>query len=314
MKQWQKNQQARYLPFLAGQYSTAPGLHRLETDWGNGPADQRIFQFDARLADYLCNKADCRTENLDKYFTWYLPSASALHEACRLIMQRLAKEYPQHFSLDQHVGELMLHSQSPPIVLQQTRDESRLLQVFNHLAFCLQEDLAIWQQTERGDYMSCIHLCAPNHWAPADKIGRPFSEVHAPVAGMEQMRQRYRPMLRSLAGGGTMVRFAWGMSTDTRLNHHPEAPPGISPEIWQGRRFNPREPELYVRVERQTLSGLRESKAVLFTIKTYFEDVRAMNPLERQALSKALGSMSAASLSYKGLSDSLYEIRQFLSE
>jgi hypothetical protein len=67
-----------------------------------------------------------------------------------------------------------------------------------------------------------------------------------------------------------MVRFAWGLSTDTPLNHHPEPPMNILPLQWQGRNFDPNNPRLYLRIERQVIWGLPKYEAVLFVIRTYF--------------------------------------------
>ena len=98
------------------------------------------------------------------------------------------------------------------------------------------------------------------------------------------------------------MRFAWGLATDQRLNHHPQ-PPQNEAGDWEGRRFNAARPELYLRIERQTLSGLADLDAVVFTIRTYFENIGTLrdNPVRCAELTAALRSMGDASLMYKGL-------------
>lgn len=309
---------AHYFPFESGKYSTAPGLHKLGTDFDNGSADSRVFQLDDQWHHYRENKESCRRENPEKYYCYLDDKPESLKAVCNFIISRLTDEYPNFFSLEKQRGSYVFQSQLSDEKLYFDQ-EGKLLapahytNLLDALAFQVQEDLAIWQMQGEQDWMSHIHLSAPNHWAPGDKTGQPFSSVHAPVAGMEQMRARYQPMLKSLLKGGTYVRFAWGLATDTRLNHHPEAPPGIKQSVWEGRSFDPTESQLYLRIERQTLSGLQGAQAVLFGIHTYFANVSTLNPLQKLQLRKALQSMSGASLAYKGLEADYGKIMLFLN-
>ena len=229
---------ARYFPFQTGRYSTAPGLSKLGTDFGNGAAEQRIFQLDHTYSIYRENKLACREENIHKYYCRRHENRQSLHIICFFIINQLVGSYPAAFSLQRGEKYHMLVNHLTNEQL--TYDEQGNLlspgtyvDLFDALAGQLQEDLAVWQADAEEDWMSTIHLTAPNYWAPADKIGRPFSDVHRPVAGMEKMRERYQPMMHSLLKGGSFVRFAWGLSTDKRLNHHPLPPPGVEKSQWE---------------------------------------------------------------------------------
>jgi len=297
---------AIYRPFLSGNYSVAPGLHSLETDFGNGLADGRIFQLDEKYDHFIKNKKSCRREGIEKYYARTGEPANTQIEITRFIARRLSIEYPEFLHFTESGSCRELTNRLTETQLQWDCDGTSLsnpsyLSVFDALADQVPEDLAIWQKTDRGDYISTIHLCAPNHWSPDEKVGKPFSLVHQPVAEMEQLRQRYQPMLNSLLKPKTWVRFAWGLSTDQRLNHHPEPPLGTEEAEWEGRTFDRKNPQLYVRTERQTLTGFPEVQAVLFTIRTYFTDIRELTTKELLALSEAIKSMSVATLRYKGL-------------
>ncbi|MEM9671780.1 MAG: DUF3445 domain-containing protein [Bacteroidota bacterium] len=309
---------AIYRPFLSGKYSVAPGLHALETDFGNGSADQHIFQLDEQYSHFRDNKDSCRREGIEKYYVRARVSATTQIEISRFIAQRLATEYPDYFIFSESENRCQLTNRLTGIQLQWNKEDNRLenlgyLSVLDALADQVPEDLAIWQKTDRGDYISTIHLCAPNHWSPAEKVGKPFSLVHQPVAEMEKLRQRYQLMLDSLLRPKTWVRFAWGLSTDQRLNHHPEPPSGMLEAEWKGRSFNRKNPKLFVRIERQTLTGFPETQAVLFTIRTYFTDTRKLQKNELLALIEAVQSMSEASLRYKGLLASRDQIIDWLT-
>lgn len=309
---------ARYFPFETGKYSIAPGLHKLGQKFGNGEADRKVFQLDENWPWYRSNKEACRKENYEKYACTHNAKADSLWVVSDFIVSRLLEEYPAFFELTRKDEVNIFQNRMRGEQIRYT-DDGHLLAPSHYrnlpdaLAMQIQEDLAIWKLEGDQDWMSYIHLCAPNHWAPAAKIGRPFSAVHLPVAGMEAMRARYQPMLRSLLKGGSYVRFAWGLSTDNRLNHHPEAPKGHDLQAWKGRAFDPADPQLFVRTERQTLTGFPEVQAVLFTIRTYFEDVQSLTQAKRNQLHDAIESMSHDTLRYKGLHADKENLLNFLA-
>ena len=257
-------------------------------------------------------------EGIAKYYQQSSESNQTLQAVNSFIADQLASEYPDYFSFEEKLGTFQIKNSLRDITLRWGTDgklvgSTHYQSVFDALADQVPEDIAVWQLSDQRDYLSTIHLCAPNHWAPAEKVGKPFSVIHTPVAGMEKLRENYQPMLAALLKPATWVRFAWGLSTDDRLNHHPEPLPGWNKEIWRGRSFDSAKPKLFVRIERQTLMGLPAVNAVLFTIRTYFMNVKDLSKEEKQALVKALNSMSAATLRYKGLLADKGEVVQWLS-
>ncbi len=121
----------------------------------------------------------------------------------------------------------------------------------------------------------------------------------------------YFKMLLSAVNKGPFTRFAWGISTDTRLNHHPEAPTGWDKQEWAGRHIE-EGCDLFLRVEKQTLNGLPEVNAFFFTIRTYFYPVVELSLDERKALYTAVESMSQASQIYKGLAGKLSILQKLI--
>jgi hypothetical protein len=131
---------------------------------------------------------------------------------------------------------------------------------------------------------------------------------------MAQMLRHYRPMLEAIVKKGSFQRFAWGVATDTQLNHHPTPPPNVSLDTWHGRSFDEQNPELYVRVERQTLTGFQEENAILFTIRTYFLDVKKLEKTHILALYQAIKGMSEQSQIYKGVKEKKEKILNWLEK
>ena len=146
-------------------------------------------------------------------------------------------------------------------------------------------------------------------------MGGDFAAVHGPVPGIEKISGRSRRLLQTLTRRGPFVRFAWGLATDTRLNHHPDRPAGFPSEsVWRGRAFHRDKPQLYLRVERQVTTCLPDAGALLFSIRTYFEDVRSWDMRARLKLASALETMNNDTLRYKGIAASRDEILSWLRD
>ncbi|MDX2229651.1 MAG: DUF3445 domain-containing protein [Leptolyngbyaceae cyanobacterium bins.349] len=321
---------ATYFPLASGRYEVKPGLHRFGTDFGNGEADQQVFQLDENFAYYHDLKQLARQEQLSKYLQTCEYADSVATAIAQFIIHRLLQEHPQYFELAMQANGMVslfnhltqeklvfnsayqlqsvhapMHTPAPPYRCS-----------LDALANQIQEDVTVVRRQGDRHWMSAIHLCFPNHWAAEAKIGQPFATVHQPVAGMESMNRRGDAIVHTMITHKPAVRFAWGLSTDTRLNHHPHPPIGIDPARWHGRKFDLTAPRLYLRVERQVVWGFPGVDAALFTIRTSFRDCRSLKQDEglRSNLCAALRSMSAAALAYKGLTHSQPEILKWLEE
>lgn len=291
----------RYLPFLKGKYTVSPGLRPLRK--ADDAYDRRIFQIDDKWQRYFDNKILCRQERLDKYYVTSVIDKPAMKVINDFMVNELVTSYPDQFELKDE-DRLFCDLSKETISLDNKRYASGAepyASLFDALCSQVQEDLAVVKFDDRQDWLATLHLCAPNYWSAEEKCGKNFDSIHEIVPGMERLRRHYQAMLQSVFDKGPLYRFGWGISTDDRLNHHPNPPVGVSPENWIGRQFDPRKPKLYVRVERQTLTGFPKVNALLFTIRTYFYAVATLSDEERQSMAQAIGSMSEATLKYKGL-------------
>lgn len=321
---------ACYFPLEKGRYEVQPGFIPLNSNLGNGEVDKQVFQFDNNFAHYRQVKLISRAEQLSKYYQTSDYSDTVAGAVARLIINRLTQEYPQHFYSERLAcGDLAFHCLLSGETLyidadwrlQQVKTQHK--QVFppyastlDAIAAQLQEDITVICRCSDGsNWLSAVHLCYPNHWSAEEKIGKDFVKIHAPVAGMDKINRRASAIVNTMIVREPMVRFAWGLSTDTRLNHHPEPPPSIPIHQWLGRNFDPNNPLLFLRIERQVIWGLPEYDAALFTIRTYFRDCAVIkkDPKLRLQLISAIESMTPESLNYKGLVESRDSILAWLS-
>jgi len=190
-------------------------------------ADRLVFQLDEQYETYISNKSECREEDIHKYYVeedLYGETAATVN---RHIVRQLVAEYPAVFAWESRHGHNTLHNIRTGESLQWADDwidirHPGYLSLFDGLCSQVQEDMAICQLDGDRDWLAAIHLSAPNHWSPAEKTGQPFGAVHGVVPGMEKLNQQYFKMLVMAVQKGPFFRFAWGLATDTRLNHHPD--------------------------------------------------------------------------------------------
>lgn len=321
-----------YFPPESGRYEVAAGLKPLGTDFGNGPDDRRVFQVDRRFHEHYETKLAARSERLNKY---YLTSRFEPHVAAtvaRLIVERLRLDHGDLFAWrddSSRGGELRCALTGHRLVFDESmrlidaehgpQVDPTFIDAFDALAMQLTEDVAVMRRDEHGGHwLSALHLCQPNHWSGADKIGRRFEAIHEPVPGIEAINRKADSMVAAMVRAERgLARFAWGLATDRRLNHHPEPPPGIAPTAWHGRTFDPIAGELWLRVERQAIMGLPAVDAALFVIRTLFVDVAELRRTNRRRcglLRSAVAGMTPKSLEYKGIAAYRDDLLRWLDE
>ena len=297
-----------YFPLTERGYEIKPGFARLGVDMGNGAVDGLLFQIDSGFAHVRQVKEWARSERLGKYWCRHNLSPAVEAGVARFMAEQLVREHPRHFRLEGHLlhcaltGETLRFDGAMKLVDAEGPGAGPPYDgALDALACQVQEDLAITCRSDEGEWVAAVHLCGANHWSAEEKLGQDFAAVHAPVAGMEALSARADSLVAAMIEKGPFVRFAWGLSTDRRLNHHPQPPPGVDAEAWHGRRFDEDCPTLYMRVERQVLWPFNELNASLFAIRPYFYDCAELDRHQRSLLADALEGMSPATLEYKGL-------------
>jgi Haem-dependent oxidative N-demethylase, alpha subunit-like len=162
------------------------------------------------------------------------------------------------------------------------------------LSLAFAEDFAVVDG--RDGRIPWLAVALPSHWAPEEKVGRHFAEVHAPVADGELLRKAGAALVRLVTGSESWERFVWNVTDQPRLHAHPSR---VDRERWQHTAVA----DAWWRTERQTFLPLAPQRQAVFTIHV---DVRRLadaidTPARAAALHAAIASMSAAVLGYRGL-------------
>jgi len=318
-----------YFPIENGRYEVKPGLYKFPYDFGQQLHDSNVFQIDSNFYQYRQTKLASKSESPGKYYCKDKFSSSDESTVNQFVINKLITEHPFFFEISSNNTGISLnckltceiiHFNKQYQLISHTSQSGNTLAYkdgFDALACQVQEDISVLKTNPGGnDKIIALHLCLPNHWSAEDKIGQDFMTTHQPVPHMEQINRNRHQLIEAITHKGPFVRFAWGIATDNRLNHHPNPPPDVPGDQWLGRSFNPDNPELYLRVERQTLHAFPQARISLFTIKTYLydlKDITQSTPNHISLLTSAIESMSETSLYYKGLNQSKRDIITWLT-
>ena len=179
------------------------------------------------------------------------------------------------------------------------------------LALAFEQDFAILDA--RSGRVPWLAVCLPSHWAPEDKVGRRFAEIHAPVADNATLLAASEALVRLVTGDERWERFVWTLTADPALQQHPRRSPRIawtadaSPSALAAQAF--------LRTEHQTFIPVPGLRQAIFTIhvesRPLAEAVSAAGQASR--LHDALASMSPAVLAYRGLADAQARLLEWLA-
>jgi hypothetical protein len=166
------------------------------------------------------------------------------------------------------------------------------------LSLAFEEDFAIVDAESAT--IPWLAVALPSHWAPEQKVGRPFAEVHAPVADNQLIVAASGHLTRLVTGNERWERFVWTITRHPRLHAHPAR---LDPAPWpHDADANTIAAIASWRTERQTFIPLPEAKQAVFTIHVQLQPLAdAMTPERAARVHAALATMSDAVLAYRGL-------------
>lgn len=297
-----------YFPVSRNPFAFKTGLNKISFTQNTNKF--KIFQIDADWNVYHQQKLKSRAEDLGKYIISY-DFPSALNKSlCEFIIQTLLKQHSTIFSQKEKenlycfkneiTNEEIYYDESFTLYSSNLNPSPPYESLLDALCCQIQEDISFISVKNNKDIINYLHLCFPNHWAAADKIGKSFLQAHAPVPAMQDISKGAIKLNQLLCTEGPFERFTWGLCTDTRLNKHPIPPDHYTGRIWHGREFS-LEDELYIRIERQVTTPITQHDSFLFLIHTYFVDTKTLSNERLQRLAQSINTMPEEVLAYKGL-------------
>ncbi|MFN3717573.1 MAG: heme-dependent oxidative N-demethylase family protein [Rhizobium rhizophilum] len=249
----------------------------------------RWIEPDADLDRYLAEKRELAETRLTEVFRATQDSLAAQQECLGELLSHLETHHRQLYRRNGDFTQIAGHTID-------ISDET--LPPLLRAGLLVQDDLVIMMKREAGWFIAAAHLSFPSSWLLAEKFNRPMEEVHEHVPGFEGGTRNAAMINRifdNLAPGLPAERFNWSINWQEKL-FHPETG-----------RNDAADPDVaVVRVERQTLTKLPQTGAIVFTIRIYLDPVILFkkHPDGRRlalALAEQLEGLSAPQLRYKGL-------------
>jgi hypothetical protein len=159
------------------------------------------------------------------------------------------------------------------------------------------DDLVVMTPGASGWTCAALTLTAPTFFAIEDVIGRDIAALHGPVPDAARLSARIERVFEGLQPGAVLERFNWTLQAGPD-RFTPDAAPlrerarSAVTEEWLAL--------LHLRVERQTIVKLRESGAVLFTIRVCVDPVVSLAVEDQVALAAAWRTLGSEGRAYKG--------------
>lgn len=249
----------RYSPYASGAHKLSVGLAPLE------PA--HWFEPDHQWAEQMANKgAMLHFQHADVVAA--LPGSEAAQEELLTIMTaHLPEAHPQIY-LREHDGIRVQN-------LHPGGANNPVLSAIDRCGRLVQEDLCLMQNRGEAFVLTAASLCAPSGWKLSEKLGQPLIGIHAPVPGYDvELAHRVQRVFQGLQADRPVWRLNWSLATEPTLF----MPGGHSVSPVQGDAVTPENAgsHVWLRVERQTLTRLPQTGAIVFTIKTHIDPVSAL--------------------------------------
>lgn len=180
------------------------------------------------------------------------------------------------------------------------------------LCLSLHEDFAIVDGASATS--PWLAVCLPSHWAPTQKVGRHFTEVHAPVTDNTTLLAAAAHLMALVCEPPRWERFVWTITTHARRDQHPQRHARLPWPV--DADANTLAALAWLRSERQSFIPLPQLRQAVFTIHVEVQPLAQAVATREQAqrLHDALASMSDAVLAYRGLTDARDRLVGWLAE
>ncbi|SOD82309.1 heme-dependent oxidative N-demethylase family protein [Spirosoma fluviale] len=258
---------------------------------------------------------------LPAYYYQSLPGFElAQWEVLEAILTNLSQSDPSRFSLRKegsrwHWANNRLHEQTSFTF----GDAGSLaMEPLNWMGRQVQEDLLLLAGPEAS--LVAGQLCFGNGWCLDEKIGLPFWQIHAPITPIvEPMIRAAQKLMERLPAGRPVWRLNWSVKVTDQLDmtsRHTPALEKLLTELAPGLTRDTIGENLYVRIERQTLTRLPRSGAILFGIHTYqnrLSDEISERPDAAERLANVFKTTPQAMLDYKGLTPFMPALLTYLA-
>jgi dimethylamine monooxygenase subunit A len=240
-------------------------------------------------------------------------------EIVELVIDHLATQYPDQFSIEQKGSEWTFHNK----IFKEKQDftfgdtttlpEEPLAFISRHV----QEDLIFIMQRDGDLFLDAGQLCFPANWSLAFNLGMKFKDIHHPIPGFKEegLDDRILQFLMRLEAGNPWERKNWSLMAGDRLDTSLETFDQWGKLRKQVTKENAGE-LVHIRVEVQKLFRLPRTNGILFTIHTHLLSLEklASKPEWLKQFYEILSELPPHITEYKGISLYKESVLDYLEE
>ncbi len=284
--------------------STKPFTLALQTldpeDW---------IEVDDQLAAQLGEKDHLFAHEHGRVFMAEPGSIEAQSEVLSMLMAYLPQHYPELYSAKADTITIKPTGRT----YEKSAYAARPLELAARL---IQDDLVLMRKEDGEHRLVAAALCFPSSWSLAEKFGRPMADIHGPVPGFGRggrTAERIERVFSNLKPDQPVQRYNWSLydSPDLFYPERSHTKSGLFDETGT--------PNIWLRVERQTLRRMPVSGDILFTIKICVDPLAALQDhTDGARLAKGLKTLvealNADQTAYKGLTGQRAEVVAALSK
>ncbi|MFD2934138.1 heme-dependent oxidative N-demethylase family protein [Spirosoma flavum] len=284
------------------------------------PESDRLVEVDEHYQAEIALKRQLLTE-LPGYYYQTLPGhETAQWEVLETVLQNLVRFAPDQFILHQAgnrwhwINQLLTEEQVFTF-----GDAATLpLDPLDWVGRQVQEDLILLTGTEAA--LVAGQLCFGNGWCLDEKVGLPFWQIHAPIIPIvEPMMQAAQKLMERLPVGRPVLRINWSVKVTDQLDMTSRHTPALDQLLAD--RLPYLTPEtigehIYIRIERQTLTRMPQSGAILFGIHTHQNLLahEATDQARADRMAKVFSTTPRTMIDYKGMTAFLPALLSYLNK
>lgn len=254
---------------------------------------------DDDYASFMCEKRKQLSMSADRFYKTLPESLAAQDELRCMVINHLREEHSQLFSVSD--GTVQCAGSDYSWNLQ---DES--LEPLWQLSDFVQEDFMLLQEVDGRTRITAACNAYSSSGRLVAAVGRDVRWAHEPVPDLTATHgARIDRILASVHEDALCARFNWQITPLSSILFPPDphganraALASVSAQLSTDPSLSPS--LLHMRVERQTLRRLPETRAVAFSIHTYSDPLSSLSedPVALRALLSLLKNYSAARLQY----------------
>ncbi|MGF1582906.1 MAG: DUF3445 domain-containing protein [Gemmataceae bacterium] len=303
-------------PFDDDQY-----MYSVNIEPHTGGAPGSCFEFPIDVDEHYIaecrERAICLDTTPHRYMS--LPHmTTAQWDALELIMTSLARDYPDHFHLEQQGTQWRWTNR--PLNVENTfvfGDVSTLpLEPLEYITRQTQGDWTLLDQREGTLWLDAGMVTSPADWSLYFDFGMNFMEWHKPVPLAHQMGvfDRALKYLLNLQYGNPVRRLNWSLTIHPRLDTSTEQYHEWGPDRNKVTLENAGE-LVHLRVELQALWRLPRSNSIAFSIRSYLISLQELATVPGWAgrLCRVLENLRPELVEYKGLTRYKHTVVEWLS-